>query len=68
MNQFSIEIGTSAGEIWRYLNEHNETAVWEIKSSLNMTNSKLFLALGWLLREDKILLFRDGGILKVKLK
>lgn len=68
MDNFSQEIGIVAGKIWNCLNEQNgEIDVIKLKNSLEVTNSILFLALGWLLREDKIIIVNEK-ILKIKLK
>jgi len=61
-------IGKIAGEIWHYLNEHGEVSVTEIKFSLGYSNSLIFLALGWLARENKINLVEADYTYKVSLK
>lgn len=54
------EIGQTAGMVWAYLDGHGESSTLQIRSSLKITQTLLFLSLGWLAREDKIhLLYRD---------
>lgn len=54
------EIGGVAGQVWGFLNEHGESSSLQIRSSLKITQTALFLSLGWLAREGKIsLLYRD---------
>jgi hypothetical protein len=54
------EIGQTAGWVWDYLNTHGESSTLQIRSSLKITQTLLFLALGWLAREGKVhLLYRD---------
>jgi hypothetical protein len=52
----NLNIGQIAGDIWKYLEEFNETTSFQLKVALAVNNSKLFLALGWLLREEKIVI------------
>lgn len=61
-------IGKIAGEIWHYLDEHGEVSVAEIKFSLGYSNSLIFLALGWLARENKINLLESDYTYKISLK
>lgn len=61
-------IGKIAGEIWQYLNEHGEVTVSEVKFALGYSNSLVFLALGWLSRENKINLVEFDFTYRVSLK
>jgi len=60
-------IGKIAGDIWNYLNEKGETDTFKIKLDLNLNNSLLFLALGWLLRENKISIREEKNNYLIKL-
>lgn len=63
------EIGLNAGKIWNYLSKKNDYVdVIELKFELNITNTSLFLAIGWLAREEKILILQEGNKLKIKLR
>ncbi|MEM4367827.1 MAG: winged helix-turn-helix domain-containing protein [Candidatus Anstonellales archaeon] len=63
------EIGIIAGRIWNYLNKKNDfVEVLELKFELQLNNTDLYLALGWLAREDKIQFLIQENSLKVKLK
>ncbi|MBK8574840.1 MAG: winged helix-turn-helix domain-containing protein [Elusimicrobia bacterium] len=54
------EIGQGAGQVWGFLDVHGESSTLQIRSSLKMTQTLLFLSLGWLAREGKIsILYRD---------
>ncbi|MDR3111968.1 MAG: winged helix-turn-helix domain-containing protein [Elusimicrobiota bacterium] len=62
------EIGFAAGEIWKYLSEHGQVTSIKIKISLELSNTMLYLALGWLARENKIdIIFSDYSC-KISLK
>ncbi|MFN3551127.1 MAG: winged helix-turn-helix domain-containing protein [Endomicrobiia bacterium] len=63
------EIGTNAGKIWMYLsNKTGFVSILELKFNLKLSNTQLYLSLGWLAREDKIIFTIEGNELKVKLK
>jgi len=54
MSEMTERIGFAAGEIWKYLSENGESSPIKIKANLGMSNTMLYLALGWLAREDKV--------------
>ncbi len=47
-------IGYVAGQIWHLLNEQGELTPIKIKAQLGLSNTMLYLALGWLSRENKV--------------
>jgi hypothetical protein len=49
-------IGEDAGKIWQHLFQNGEASVSSLKKSFNLDDRKLYLALGWLAREGKILI------------
>ncbi len=61
-------IGITAGEIWKFLSEKQKATIMEIKSNLGISNTLLHLALGWLMRENKIEIVESGHTYKVSLK
>jgi hypothetical protein len=61
-------IGETAGKAWQYLDANGQTSLIKLKSELSCTAGLMHLALGWLLREEKIELSRDRGHLFAKLK
>ncbi|MBR3884020.1 MAG: winged helix-turn-helix domain-containing protein [Bacteroidaceae bacterium] len=48
------QAGEFAGRIWNALNETEGLTLKEIKKATKLKDKELYLALGWLLREDKI--------------
>ena len=47
--------GANAGKIWQALNEKGPMSSKELKKAAKVkTDKELYLALGWLLREDKV--------------
>lgn len=54
------EIGDAAGKIFRHLEKHGETSLPELKKNLDLSVEMFNQAIGWLAREDKILLEMQG--------
>ncbi len=48
------KIGSTAGQVWEYLFKNGTVTAIKLKSELGISNTALYLALGWLAREDKI--------------
>jgi hypothetical protein len=62
------EIGTTAGAIWHALETNGEMTLTKLKKDLK-TKSPLFdWAIGWLAREDKIVLTAEKRSTRVCLK
>ena len=59
------EIGSAAGIIWRYLDQHGETSLNKLKRGTKLTDQLLFMGLGWLAREGKLTFVRDKRSLQV---
>ncbi len=47
-------IGDNSGKVWHLLNDKGELTFNQIKKDLKLKNEEIYLALGWLLREDVI--------------
>ena len=61
------EIGENAGKVWQYLNEHSPATPREISKALKLDEPLLYMAIGWLSREDKIVFSGQGKALKMSL-
>lgn len=48
------EIGITAGEIWHYLEKHDEASVGKLTQELKKTERMVLLGIGWLAREGKL--------------
>ncbi|MBL0350552.1 MAG: winged helix-turn-helix domain-containing protein [Elusimicrobia bacterium] len=48
------EIGQAGGLVLEYLTRQGESSALQIRSDLRLTQTLLYLALGWLSREGKI--------------
>lgn len=61
------QIGIDAGKIWNELELNGEMTTGALKKCLELSPFNLNIAIGWLAREDKILLDRNGNTIKVRL-
>ena len=61
-------IGLIAGDIWKYLIENGDSSTIKIRVSLGISNTMLYLALGWLSRQDKINIISTDYSYKISLK
>ena len=59
------QIGIDAGMIWNELKLNGEMTTGALKKSLGMAPFNLNVAIGWLAREDKVSLSRNGNTIKV---
>jgi hypothetical protein len=68
MNEMSSNIGLIAGDVWCFLSENGESSSIKIKAVLGISNTMLYLALGWLSREDKVVIEQNEYSYKISLK
>ncbi len=61
------EIGESAGRVWQYLNDRGPATAREINKALKLDEALLYIAIGWLAREDKLVFSGQGKALKISL-
>lgn len=63
------KIGIAAGSIWNTLNENGAMNAKDLKKVCKIkTDKDLFLAMGWLLREDKLNVEEEGKEITLSLK
>ncbi len=62
------EIGIVAGEIWHFLDQHNEVTLTEILSNIDRPRDNILMSLGWLAREGHIVLNQEGSDYKISLR
>jgi hypothetical protein len=63
-----IEIGITAGLIWSALNAKGELSLARLQNVVGCETPVLDWAIGWLPREDKIVIIREGRTFLVGLK
>ena len=56
-------IGSNAGKVWRILKEKGELSMSTLCHELGLTFEDVAIAIGWLARENKILLRKKEGML-----
>ncbi|MBQ9523937.1 MAG: winged helix-turn-helix domain-containing protein [Bacteroidaceae bacterium] len=62
-------VGTLAGAVWSALNENGTMASKDVKKAAGLKSDKeLYLAMGWLLREDKLNVVEDAKTITLSLK
>jgi hypothetical protein len=62
------DIGTAAGVVWRYLDEHGASALSALRRGCRLADPLVPMAIGWLAREDKIDLLRSHRSIQVSLR
>ncbi|WMW25472.1 winged helix-turn-helix domain-containing protein [Methanolobus sediminis] len=70
MDEMCLNIGEAAGYVYRLL-ENEESNMANLKSHLKENGydqQMVFMAIGWLSREDKICMTKNGNSWSLKLK
>lgn len=49
-----VKIGNYAGKVWQVIDENKEIKISDLKKITKMDIKDLYLALGWLARENKV--------------
>lgn len=62
------KIGETAGRIWQFLSEHGETTGLKLKTNIKLSSSLICMGIGWLAREDKVIIKDIKKDYKVSLK
>jgi|GEM_PF-74877 len=62
------KVGELAGYIWRYLEDVGECSVSEAVKQVNGSQTKGYMALGWLARENKVVFDSSGRGTRVRLR
>lgn len=63
------KVGQAAGSVWTVLNENGAMELKDLKKAAKIkTDKELFLAMGWLLREDKLTVTEEGKSITLQLK
>lgn len=58
-------VGTNAGIIWELLSKTGENSIADIVESTGLKKDEVNMALGWLLKEEKITFIKVGRTEKV---
>jgi hypothetical protein len=60
--------GVNAGVVWKALNRNGPSAVGDLAKETGLKREQVYGALGWLGREDKILVERRGRTMVFSLR
>jgi hypothetical protein len=62
-NELTLEarIGFVSGDVYRHLHTEGEASLADLKRELGETPAMIAMAVGWLAREEKIVLSRKGA-------
>ena len=61
-------IGEVAGRIWNYLDKNGEATLTNLKKDLGLKSEEAAYSIGWLAREEKIIIAKKGSSTKINLK
>ncbi len=67
-NSCIAEIGETAGVVWRVLNASGPMSLAKLVKAAGQPRDTVMQALGWLAREDKIIIEEDGRARVVSLR
>jgi predicted RNA-binding protein (virulence factor B family) len=61
-------IGIAAGKIWNYLDKNGSSSVSKLTNEAEVSKNEVQRAIGWLLKEDKIVIETIGRVESLSLK
>ena len=64
----SNTIGDAAGKIWNYLNENGASSATKIEKETGIGKNDVQRAIGWLAKEDKLVIDTNGRFETIALK
>ena len=62
------QIGTTAGKIWRYLNENGKATINRLNRELSESERMIQMGIGWLAQEGKLTFSKEGRFHYIALK
>jgi predicted RNA-binding protein (virulence factor B family) len=61
-------IGDAAGKIWQYLNDNGSSSANKIEKDTGISKNDIQRAIGWLSKEDKLIIETKGRVETISLK
>lgn len=61
-------IGDAAGTVWHYLNDHGPSTVNKMEKETGIAKNDIQRAIGWLAKEDKLIIEAKGRVETISLK
>ena len=68
MRYSTEKIGINAGKLWASLSTNANQTLASLERTTELKRDEVLLALGWLLKEDKVAIETVGNSVKVSLK
>lgn len=62
------KIGTVAGEIWQFLDKNGASSITKIATGTGASKNDIQRAIGWLCKEDKLIINQKGRTETLSLK
>ncbi len=62
------KIDDAAGQVWRYLDKNGSTSVSKVTNETGLNKNDVQRAIGWLLKEDKLIIEAVGRTETLSLK
>jgi Winged helix-turn-helix domain (DUF2582) len=62
------EIGVAAGKIWQYLSKNGASSVTKVATDTDLGKNEVQRAIGWLAKEDKLVIEMKGRVETLSLK
>jgi hypothetical protein len=62
------EIGIVAGEIWHYLDQHQESPFSQVVAGIHRSKELALMSLGWLAREGHVIVKEEGADFRIELR
>ena len=62
------KIDDAAGQVWRYLDKNGSTSVSKLTNETGLNKNDVQRAIGWLLKEDKLIIEAVGRTETLSLK
>lgn len=60
-------IGSNAGVVWRTLHNHKTVSMEELVNLTGLTQIEVACTIGWLAREDKIMIYQKENVMYLEL-
>lgn len=61
-------IGKTAGKLWQYLHDHGKTSLSGLEKAVKAPRGVVFMAIGWLAREEKVAFGQEKRTTQIWLK
>jgi DNA-binding IclR family transcriptional regulator len=62
------QIGTAAGKVWKFLDKNGPSSLSKIVENTGLPKNDAHRAIGWLAKEDKLIIEAKGRIETLSLK